>query len=284
MNNYVINALGYNKRARIFYSETTDLIRQAQGNLQLNQTLEPVYLEFITAMSILSGSLVDNEKLFIKFTGDCSNRQMTGLIDASGNIRGLIKEGFTPAQTKAVFGNRGFITVNRDNGRFSGYTGIVEMSYASVAKNLENYFRKSEQLPTYMRLFLNFDNNRNAVLARGVMLQLLPGETKSIISDFNSVITKNISLFHNPYIRIDVDMWDKLLNSDFDYMSQKPVQYKCDCVKEQYYGIIFSLSPAEIDEIIKNKQTLEAACSSCGKKYCFPYNEIAELFGISVAK
>lgn len=284
MDNYVMNALGYNKRARIFYSESTDLIRQVQNNLQFSQTLEPVYLEFVSAMSVISGSLVDSDKLYIKFTGDCSSRQMTGIVDASGNIRGLINEGFIPSQAKTVFGKRGFITVRRDTGHFSGYTGIVEMSYASVSKNLENYFRRSEQLPTYIRLFLKLDSNRNVVLSRGVMLQLLPGEPTSIFTDFNSAITKNISLFHNPDIRISSDMWDKLLNSDFDYMSQKTIQYHCDCIKEQYYSIIFSLSPPEIDEILTNKQTLEATCSLCGKKYYFPYNEVAELFGISIVK
>ncbi len=284
MNNYVMNAFGYNKRARIFCSETTDLIRQIQNDLQFGLTPEPVYLEFVSAMSVISGLLSDSDKLYIKFTGDHPDRQMSGVVDANGNIRGLINEGFIPSEAKTVFGKSGFITVRREPGHFGGYTGIVEMPYTSVAKNLENYFRRSEQLPTYIRLFLKLDSSRNVVLSRGVMLQLLPGEPTSIITDFNSVITKNLSLFQNPNIRIGADMWNKLLNSDFNYMSQKSVQYHCDCTKEQYYSIIFSLSPSEIDEIQTKKQTLEAACSLCGKKYCFPYNEVADLFGIPVAK
>jgi molecular chaperone Hsp33 len=147
-----------------------------------------------------------------------------------------------------------------------GVTGIVEMSYTSGAKNMENYFKKSEQLPTYIQLFLLFDTDNNVMLSRGVMLQLLPGETTSIISDFNSVITRNKSLFRNPDNKIGVDIWNKLLNSNYNYMSQKAVQYHCNCAKEQYYGIIFSLSPTEIDKIIKSKQTLEATCSCLRQK------------------
>ncbi len=58
------------------------------------------------------------------------------------------------------------------------------------AKKLENYFRISEQLSTYIRLFLKLDNDINVILSKGNMLQLLPGESTSIFSDFNSVIEK----------------------------------------------------------------------------------------------
>lgn len=63
-----------------------------------------------------------------------------------------------------------------------------------VAKNLENCFRISEQLSTYIRLFLKLDSDINIILSKGIMLQLLPGESTSIFSDFNSVIEKNLSL------------------------------------------------------------------------------------------
>lgn len=59
--------------------------------MQVEQTLEPVYLEFVTAICVISDSLVDREKLYIKFTGDHPDRQMAGVVDASGNIQELLK-------------------------------------------------------------------------------------------------------------------------------------------------------------------------------------------------
>lgn len=280
MNNYVMNALGYQKKARIIYSESTGLIRQVQKNLHCGNGLKRTFLEFVTAMGVMSGLLVDRESLFIKLTGDHPDRQMTGTVDASGNISGFVKEGFLPTREKAPFGKHGCISVNRDTGYFNGYTGIVEMPYQTVARNLENYFRRSEQLPTCVRLFLKTDSNGNIMLARGLMLQLLPGEPTTILSDFAGTIFKNASLFLVPSLGICPDTWNQLLGGDFHYMSQKAIQYQCSCTKEQYYGILFSLSPAEVNEIMVKKQTLEAACSLCLKKYYFPHNEIAGLFGI----
>lgn len=55
--------------------------------MQVDQHL-PVYLEFVSAISAISGSLIGSKKLYIKITVDHPDRQVAGVVDASGKMRG----------------------------------------------------------------------------------------------------------------------------------------------------------------------------------------------------
>lgn len=282
MDNYLINTLAYKKRARVIFAEMTDLIRAVRNQGSTNKMLNAGFAELVAAMCLMAGPIDSTERIQLKITGDNPDKNMIGSLEGTGNVRGFIGDAFEKRipdniGNGSIFGKRGSVSVRRDTGDFSGYTGVTEAKYKSIAKNLEYYYIKSEQLPTYLQLFIP---KSNVQAARGVMLQLLPGEPKSIIADFNDMVQEKKDLFFDPAFTIDwKNLQDKFF-SDLAYMTTKALQYQCACTRDMYYGVIFSLSPQEIDEIVKTKQVLEAHCSMCGKQYLFTHEEVAGLFGI----
>jgi len=281
MKNFVMNALSYNERARIFYSESTGILKELDRTLIFPQEIKRAYLEFVTVMGVMTGAVGEDERLSIKMAGNHPNQRMFGSLDANGEMRGFIEKGFPlRAVDRSIFGRTSFITVQRSAAQYSGYTGIVEMLYTSIARNLEHYYRKSEQLPTIIRLFLCFDGHQRVALSRAVMVQLLPGESKSILADISSGIKCYEKAFYDPHTKISTELWEQIARCDFRVMSEKPIAYRCNCSKDSFYSVVFSLSPKDIDEIVSNGQSLEAECSLCGKQYTFPVQEISQLFGV----
>lgn len=282
MDNYLINTLGYKKRARIIFAEMTDLIRDVRNQGSTTKMLNAGFAELIATMCLMTGPIDSAERIQLKITGDSPDKNMIGSLEGTGNVRGFIGDAFeksisTNIGNGSIFGKRGAVSVRRDTGDFSGYTGVTEVKYKSIAKNLEYYYVKSEQLPTYLQLFIPKNDVR---VARGIMLQLLPGEPKSIIADFNDMVRSKKDLFFDPAFTIDMKNLQDKFSSDLAYMTTKPLQYQCACTRDMYYGVIFSLSPQEIDEIVRSKQVLESHCSMCGKQYLFTHEEVAGLFGI----
>lgn len=284
MNNYLITTLAYKKRARIIFAEMTELIQSVYNKESTSNSLAANFIELIATMCLMTGPIGSTEKMQIKITGDLPSKKMFGSLDGTGCVRGFVSDTFgknipLDIGNNSIFGKGGFVSVKRESGGFSGYTGITEARYKTISKNLENYYLKSEQLPTYFQLFISKDNPQ---VARGIMLQLLPGEPKSIISDFVSTLHKKKNLFINPLFVINMENLHNHFLIDLDYMATKPLKYQCACTKEMFYGVIFNLLPKEINEIIKDQQVLEAVCSMCGKRYLFTHEEIASLLGISL--
>lgn len=285
MDNYVINMLGFNNRARIVFSESTNMIQSLQGSINIEASVGQALTELITTMCLLSGLLDGQQRIVVKLTGDTSNKFLIASTEANGSVRGFASDSFThtkPISKKSlgIFGQKGFVSVQRDSGMFNTYTGLTDMKYGSIAKNIEYYYKQSEQLPTFICIFVSSDENSKIIVSRGLMLQLLPSESKTLIKKFVSEINAQKAFFNDASTSIDFDVLKNLLPIDLKLMSIKPLNYRCGCTKEQYYGIIFSLSPREIDEIISQKQTLNALCNTCGKNYTFDWTEIAQLFGL----
>lgn len=288
MDNYVINMLGYQNRARIIFSESTSLAQGLQDSIDIKTDINRALIELIGSMCLLAGPLDNQQRLFVKLKGTTSNKYIIASAKANGDVRGFVNEDLIQNKSLSgeinVLGKRGLVYVQRDSGMFDNYTGVTEMRYGSVSKNIELYYRQSEQLPTYIRLFILQDEKGRITVSRGLMLQLLPGESKSLISRFVNALKTKAELISSPKNHVDFSMLQNMLLDDLKLMSMKQLNYHCGCTKEIYYGLIFSLSPGEIDEIILKKQTLKAKCSMCGKTYSFNAVEIARLFGLPEPK
>lgn len=285
MDNYVINTLGFDSRARIIFSESTNMIHELQDSFNIEANIGQALIELIATICLLSGPLDNKQRISVKLTGDASNKFMTASAEAAGGVRGFANDGFIQKDlhhksSKGVFGNKGVVTVQRDSGMFDNYTGVTEMKYGNISKNIEHYYKQSEQLPTFIRLFIAYDKDNRVIVSRGLMFQLLPGGPKTLINEFVKALNTRLQIFNTSDARIDFNTLNSELPVGLKFMSVKPLAYRCGCTKEQYYGLIFSLLPNEIDEIISQKQTLKAPCSVCGKIYLFNAAEIARLFGL----
>lgn len=274
MKNYIMNTLGYQARVRMLFAECSALIADLQTAYQLEPSLLEGFSELIATLCLMTGPMDSNERIYLKLLGDTSQRYMTGSAEGSGSIRGFVGEHFQiDISQPFLFGKKGTIMVSKDSGSGAGYTGIIEMIDRSISQNLAYYYNQSEQLPTFIKLFATKD------ITRGIMVQLLPGESPALLDLVHSAVIEHEAHFLDPQWEISFKNLQAII-SDLKFMTIKPLHMQCSCTKEQYYGLLFTLSAEEVQLILAQEETLHAACCRCGKQYAFTAQEIAKLHGI----
>lgn len=274
MKNYILNTLGYQARVRMLFAECSELIADLRAAYQLEQPLLEGFTELIATLCLMTGPMDSNERIYLKLLGDTSQRYMTGSAEGTGSVRGFVGEHFQiDVMQPFLFGKNGTIMVSKDSGSGAGYTGIIGMSEQSISQNLAHYYNQSEQLPTFISLFATKD------ITRGIMVQLLPGESSALLDQVRSAVIEHEAGFLNPQWELNFENLQGII-SDLKFMAIKPLHMQCSCTKEQYYGLLFTLSAEEVQLILAQEETLYATCCRCGKQYAFTAEEIAKLHGI----
>lgn len=175
------------------------------------------------------------------------------------------------------------ITISPEQGE--RYQSIVPIEQASLQDCLEDYFSRSEQLPSCFRLIADTE------MAVGIALHALPsaaseptgevatredfdrlryllatlGRQEAMGTDSLIVLTR---LFHAESCRV------------FD---QAPVEFGCECSAQKSLDAIRSLGQQDVAELIeehqhKGQDSIVVDCHFCFQRYTFDFNQLAALF------
>jgi molecular chaperone Hsp33 len=154
------------------------------------------------------------------------------------------------------------------------YQGIVALDKPTIAGCLEDYFERSEQLPT--RLWLASDAQR----AAGLLIQKLPQEANpkdpnawERINHLADTITgaeltkldaKSVlyRLFHEEQARL---------------FEPAPVMFACTCSRERFGRALHQLGPEELRSVLAEQGQIETQCHFCNTFYVFTPADVEAL-------
>jgi molecular chaperone Hsp33 len=144
------------------------------------------------------------------------------------------------------------------------YQGIVALEGATFAECIEDYFLRSEQLPT--RLFIR----SNQQGAAGILLQVLPSEEKSTdaLEHLAALATtiKTEELINLPANDV---LWRLFHQEEVTVYDPQPVQFKCSCSRERCGEVLKTVAPEEIDTILAEDGKIDMHCDYCGSHYLY---------------
>lgn len=170
--------------------------------------------------------------------------------------------------------DQGRIIITIDPTEGQRYQGIVALEQSTIAGCLEDYFARSEQLPT--RLWLAAGDQR----AAGLLIQKIPEEAGSDdpeawdrINHLAATITgdelteleaENVlfRLFHEEQARL------------FD---PAPVVFACTCTRERFSHALYQLGADELRSVLEEQGQIEAQCHFCNTYYVFTAADIEAL-------
>jgi molecular chaperone Hsp33 len=161
---------------------------------------------------------------------------------------------------------------DQDNQR---YQGVVPVTGATVADSLQEYFDRSEQLPT--RLWLASDDES----AAGLLLQRMPEQAEASADDFwdrvcllaSTIKPRELlelpeqQLLHRLFNEDDLRLFDRL-----------PVSFRCTCDRERVENMLRSLGADEIRSMIEEHDDISVRCEFCNKGYEFDRVDSEGLF------
>ena len=160
------------------------------------------------------------------------------------------------------------------------YQGIVEVDETTLSGVIEQYFSRSEQLPT--RLWLACDG---AAVA-GLLLQMLPASTGVAVDD-----TERAEAWERSIMLADTVTERELLDLDAHTLLRRlfvaegcrvfqPERwgFACTCSRERVRTTLQSLGRSECESVLEDEGTVDVACEFCGASYGFDAVDVAELF------
>ncbi len=152
------------------------------------------------------------------------------------------------------------------------YQGVVPLEGENIAAAMENYFLKSEQLPT--QFVLGFSQQQPG----GLMLQRMPGEMHA--DDWQRINMQAATLKHAEMQQFDSEKLLKLLfpEDKIKLFAVQLPEFHCTCSRERVSRMLLQLGYTEANSIVAERGNVEVACEHCGESYGFDKIDIEHLF------
>lgn len=267
---------------------STDIVATAQQVHGLSPVATASLGRLLTGASLMGAQLKQQRAaLTLRIKGNGPLGVLVASANSSGNVRGFVENPDCRTEYydngklnvgKAV-GKDGFLYVVRDYGTGDPYNGVVELVSGEIAEDITSYYANSEQIPTVCALGVLVDKeDGGALLAGGMLIQLLPGATTQIAEKLESNVKKLESVTTMLAKGMDTLEMCKLALDGFEVevLDEMPVHYYCTCSRERVERSFATLQDDQLRAMINSTGNVEAVCHYCNKKYIFTEKEIEE--------
>lgn len=240
--------------------------------------------EAMAASVLMAGSLKFEGRLSLQFEGPGPIRLLLAQCTHRHAIRGVARHDELPAggagPVSLFGGGQLAVTIEQTEGG-DRYQGVVPLDEGRLATGLEQYFERSEQLPS--RLVLAATTDR----AAGLLLQRVAGGdrgTPAAQAEADDA-WRRISLLAatlSPAELLDTPC-DELLRrlfgeDDIRLFEGTPVFFQCSCSRERVAGILQALGAEEVHALLRERGDVEVRCEFCNRAWRFDAVDVGGLF------
>jgi molecular chaperone Hsp33 len=167
------------------------------------------------------------------------------------------------------------ITISPKEGR--QYQGVVAIEAPTLAACLQDYFLRSEQLPSQFEILAD----ENQVV--GMSVHAMPEQDSEIVAtlkdDWNRLTILLDTLTDDEFRELDEQsLLTRLFHEENCRLHEvKQVQFSCDCSRERSEGAIRSLGKSEVESLIAEQETITIDCHFCFQKYEFNQQDMQKI-------
>ncbi|MDX1480402.1 MAG: Hsp33 family molecular chaperone HslO [Woeseiaceae bacterium] len=226
------------------------------------------------AVPLIVATLKDGSSVTLQITGDGPLSMLVMQCDSKLRFRGLANAseiaGDLPFETMAA-GARCAITIDHERSE-RPYQGIVDVNESTLAASLENYFRRSAQLPSHLALV------GGETACGGLLLQQLAGAKTPIGDDW-----RRLGLLADTLRASEVaggignDLLRKLFaEDDLRVFSPRPARFFCRCSRARAQQVLKLLGEAECGS--DDDEVVVVTCEYCGSRESFDAVDLAAIF------
>jgi len=256
----------------------SETLEQVLANHSYPQPVKNVLAELLVATSLLTATLKFAGDITVQLQGD--GPMSLAVINGNNNqqLRGVARvQGDIPenADLKTLVGN-GYLVITIAPEEGERYQGVVGLEGDTLAACLEDYFLRSEELPT--RLIIRTGEHDGKMAAGGILLQVMPAQNAQT-ADFEHLATltdtiKAEELFGLPANDV---LWRLYHEEEVTVYDPQTVEFKCTCSRERCADALRTLPDEEVDSILADDGEIDMNCDYCGSHYVFNSMDIAEI-------
>ncbi len=234
--------------------------------------------EAMAAAVLMASTLKFEGRMTLQIQGDGPVSLLVVQCDSDLVLRGTAKfreDIPTDSGFHELLGEGGHMAITIDSvGSSERYQGLVPLEGESIATCLEDYFARSEQLPT--RLWLAADGE----VAAGLLLQVVPEQGAEDDDTWNRATTLADTVTGDELCRLPVrDLLHRLYHEEsLRLFEAHTVAFRCSCSREKTADVLRRLGRGEVDDILEEQGRIEVGCEFCGRKYRYDQVDAEDLF------
>ena len=240
--------------------------------------------EAMAASVLMAGALKFEGRLSLQFEGPGPVRLMLAQCTHRHAIRGVARhDPLPPDDTLAddLFGDGQLaVTIEQTEGG-ERYQGVVPLVTARLADCLEQYFERSEQLPSRLVLAATPDRaaglllQRVAIGAAGTASERAEADDAWLRLGLLAATVSPKELFGLPCRELLRRLFPE---DDIRLFEGAPVFFQCTCSRERVSGILQALGGAEVHALLAERGDVEVRCEFCNRAWRFDAVDVAALF------
>ena len=288
MNDQLVRAMtkdGFVKAVAVTTKTLTERARQIHKTLP---TATAALGRLLAAASMMGNmQKVDDGSITLQVKGGGPLGTLLAVSDAAGNVRGWVEHPQISLLEKyrgkldvgAAVGSDGTLTVIRDLRMKDPYIGSVQLVSGEIAEDITQYFAQSEQTPTACALGVLIDTDQSVRAAGGYLVQLLPGAPDDVIDRLEAGVQAAGAATAMLDGGLDAaGMLQKVLTGfEVEILETQPIEYRCYCTRRRVESTLISLGKDELEQVVRDGETLHVDCQFCDHVYDFTPQDVAAL-------
>jgi molecular chaperone Hsp33 len=240
--------------------------------------------EAMAAAALMAGALKFEGRLSLQIEGPGPVRLMLAQCTHRHAIRGVARHDALPAHAltaEGLFGDGQLaVTIEQDAGG-ERYQGVVPLATERLAACLEQYFERSEQLPSRLLLAAGPDRASGLLLQRVAMGEA-GSEAERAEADDAWRRLGLLAATVSPKELADLPCRELLRRlfpeDDIRLFEGAPVFFQCTCSRERVAGILQALGGPEVYALLEERGDVEVRCEFCNRAWRFDSVDVAGLF------
>lgn len=275
----MLRTLVFDGQVSLTLADTSEMVKEGARLHELSPASTVLLGKTLSAMTFASACLKE-ETGEISLSLKCDG--VAGGIGVSGNralrLRGYIENTAIDGETELAehFGN-GSLTVIRDDGYNRPFVGACALpKNGGVDEAFEEYYRISEQLPTYLKTTVELNEKGACVFSGVAVLQPLPFASEETLEKVkNACLDELLSMVKTVGVEATASA---RFTPDKSVWDLRKAEYKCNCSKEYLTRVLVPLGEEELRRIVREDGAVRIHCHYCNSDYEFTGQDVDGIF------
>lgn len=272
--------------ARCVHVQLNDVLREALGKEAHPAGVERLLSQALLMVSLMSSGIKFNGRISLQLQSASSGiRLLMADCTDDGGLRCVARLNETvplpgsDSEIWASLASDGILTLTLEpENHQERWQGIVPLEGSSLGEAMENYFVRSEQLPTRVRLATV------AGQASALMIQRMPGPSDDAdgwrrLNTLLETLTQK-ELEQLPGGELVTRLFHE---EDRRQFPERGLRFHCPCSRQRVADVLAGLGSEEVEAMASEGEIVNVQCEFCGQDYDFDPIQLLELVNAPAA-